>query len=383
MNDIMLIKKQLTKALLKNEVFIILSFLLTFFTSFIYFLIHCFVNAHFAPIFLVLFVILTGFIFGIFYYQFYHQNLWQIGLLKSLGVKDSILSLIFTSFSICLTLIGELLAIGASYFIIETLLDSISQPEQIIPFTNAISLTTLFWGVIFPMFIFATITLLIYKITLTKETATLLFPQMDSPKHPRLLRFAMRISNHFSSQYQYSVRLFLRKPLALILTFIGLLTYSIICILSYSLYFSDSQTLGYNYLYDIHFSQLIGILAGSMMLFIALSLCFQNSKGDIALLHLLGYKPSEIRAMLINIYHPIICLFFLLILCPSTYITQFILRELSLYLGYHISFTLHFSFIVWLFILLNIIYLLGQFLFTLSIKKYVHSPQFYTYINEH
>lgn len=579
MKFIGLIYKQLSKELLKNEIFIVLLFTLTCFTSFTYFFIHfssdanlmtlnqlssltenqilyqtaLLSNTSLARSFLLTFTLLTGVVFAIFYYRFFNQNAKQIGILKALGFKDSILCVAFIGFTILLTLIGGLLAIGGSYFASEMLLSAHMPSYNVMQLNKNISLSTIFWGLGLPIIIFSLITLIIYLSVGKQEIGLLLSSRNEACKYPHILSFANKVSRPFPASYRPSIRLVLRKPTTLIFILIAVMTFSIMLLLSYSLNLSNSkiyhsQTLGYYYNYDVTFdtpllskdtrslgtpylmttgeielpnttlkqnmisfeapntlfelmdvkhhvlqppspntvfispalqelyqleigdaiqlkvgkttksflisqiainaqldtvylsstdledllklptgaynglwttqnyfgkdfigvtttsnidrlialskgmtsnhlgvrmNQLIGIIASVILLSTALLIIFQYHTRDILILHLMGYKPTQIHTLLINIYHPTLCFFFILTLYPSIQITKNILHSLSLKIGDYLPFTVNLPILICLFVLLNIIYFLVQLTFTIGIKKLIHSDTIYEYTNSH
>lgn len=128
-------------------------------------------------------------------------------------------------------------------------------------------------------------------------------------------------------------------------------------------------------------TQVMGCVIGCILLFLALLLNFQDSTRDIFILYLMGYKTPAIRKMLIDLYQPIIWIFFVISLYPAIMIVQTILRSLSLQIGDYMPFQTNLLVILGIFILLNIIYLLVQFTFNLGIKKIIKSDQIYAYTN--
>lgn len=128
-------------------------------------------------------------------------------------------------------------------------------------------------------------------------------------------------------------------------------------------------------------NQITGCIIGTILIFLALLLNFQDSTKNILILHLLGYKPPAIRKMLLNIYSPIIICFFAISLYPAILITKNILQSLSLQIGDYMPFQTNLLVIAAIFILLNLIYFLVQLTFNMGIKKIIASDQIHAYIN--
>ncbi|MBP3886604.1 MAG: hypothetical protein J6F30_02960 [Cellulosilyticum sp.] len=126
-------------------------------------------------------------------------------------------------------------------------------------------------------------------------------------------------------------------------------------------------------------NQVVACLIGCILLFLALLLNFQDYTRDMLILNLMGYPSSEIRKTLIDLYKPILWLFFLLTLWPSIQIVKSILKSLSLQTGDYFAFQTNGFVIIGIFIILNIIYMLVQVSFNVGIKKIIKTDTLYTY----
>lgn len=126
-------------------------------------------------------------------------------------------------------------------------------------------------------------------------------------------------------------------------------------------------------------NQVIGALIGCILLFLALLVHFQDSTRDMLILDLMGYRPPAIRKMLINIYGPVLMIFYTLSLMPSICLVKFILRSLSLQIGDYMPFYTNCWVLLGIFALLYLIYFVTQWIFSLNIKKLVHSDNLYAY----
>ena len=410
---------------------------------------------------------------------------------------------------------------------------------------KSIHLRTLMIGTLVPTTIFCFTTFLTYFAIKGIEVAYLLSPRTDTCTYPFVLRFAHKLAGLLPIKNKLSIRLALRKPIALLLILGAVTTFSIMFILAYSLNLSsqkiyDSQTMGYYYLFDTHFNnphileshptdsmpylttsavlktstftldqqvisfednsslfelldakgnplpvpkpneiiigpmlqnlyrvhlgdtltlyingrsqsfvvsqiafnatlnsvyiapsdlqsllslpdhtysgiwsmtplfnehpvisqsqrladlernfvsnhtsaiinQVTGCLIGCILLFLALLLNFQDSKRDILILNLMGYPLPAIRKMLIDLYRPIIWLFYFLTLWPSIQIVKSILKSLSLQIGDYMPFQTNLFVIMGIFIALNIIYMFVQFTFNRGIKGIIKADTLYEY----
>jgi putative ABC transport system permease protein len=126
-------------------------------------------------------------------------------------------------------------------------------------------------------------------------------------------------------------------------------------------------------------NQVIGCLIGCILLFLALLLNFQDNTKDILIMNLMGYRLNAIRKILVDLYKPIIWIFFLLTLWPSIQIVKTILRSLSIQIGDYMPFQTNIFVIAGIFALLNIVYILVQFTFNLGIKKIIKTNKLYEY----
>ncbi len=128
-------------------------------------------------------------------------------------------------------------------------------------------------------------------------------------------------------------------------------------------------------------NQVVGCLIGCILLFLALLLNFQDNTEDMLILSMMGHKPSVIRKILIDLYLPIVCFFFIVGLWPAMQIVKAILRSLSLQIGDYLPFQTNLFVIVGIFVLLNSTYMLVQLTFSLGIKKVIKADKLYAYIS--
>ncbi len=116
-------------------------------------------------------------------------------------------------------------------------------------------------------------------------------------------------------------------------------------------------------------NQLTGGLIGAVLIFLALYLNFQDNTRDMLILHTMGYKPKEIRRMLVNVYMPITWAAFVLTLFPAVMLARSIQRSLSVSTGDYMPFGTDIGVVLFTFILLNAVYFLVQALFGLGVKR--------------
>lgn len=128
-------------------------------------------------------------------------------------------------------------------------------------------------------------------------------------------------------------------------------------------------------------NQVIGILIGSILLFLALSLNFQDSTRDIVILQLMGYTRKETRKMLMDIYRPLLNLSFFLTLFPSVWIVKAVLRSLSIQIGDYMPFQTNIIIIAGIFLLINGIYQAVQLSFDGGIRRIVKRENTADYTN--
>lgn len=277
--------KQLFKEILKNKVFVTLMLLLTFLTSFMYFFVHysidgnlqylnacstltanqilfqnaLYSNTALARTILWAFISLTAFVFAMFFYRFFKKNSKVLGTLKTLGFKDQILRHFFVRFSVILTLAGGILSLAVSYFPAEFLIQSYLRSYSVSGLVKTLHPMTILIGIFTPMLILCLISFLTYDVIKRKETAQLIASNPNNFSYNLWLRFTNHLLQFYPSKNKSALRLALRKPIALLLIFISVTCFSVMFLMAYSLNLSsqtiyDSQTKGYYYLVDTHFS---------------------------------------------------------------------------------------------------------------------------------
>lgn len=568
-----LVYKQIAKELFKNLFSVILIFLLVFFTSFMYFFVHFSIdgnmivlnalsslsenqvlyknalssNTILARNMLIASILLTSFVYFVFFQRFYKKNSKDLGCFKALGIKDYSIASCFAIFSAIISVLGGLIGLIIGYFASDILIEAGIKSYEVSCLVKSVTLISVIIGIFLPAAVFCLVALITYFMICSKETALLLFPRSDTSSSPLFLRIAHKLASLCPGKNKFAVRLALRKPVALLLILIAVISFSVMFMMAYSLNLSsskiyESQMLGHHYLFDVHLdaptqlenplsytmpyldaygnietedfvvnqqiisfehnsslfelmddkgnliptpkageivispalrdlynitekdsitlciqnsrktfivsaiaynaklnsvyiapvdleammalpehsytgiwsmektthavtaitrerkiadlernlvsnrtsaiiNQVVGCLIGCILLFLALLLNFQDNTEDMLILSMMGKSPRAIRKTLIDIYLPIVCIFFIVGLWPSVQIVKAILRSLSLQIGDYMPFQTNPLVIAGIFMLLNITYMLVQFTFSLGIKKVINADNVYAYIS--
>lgn len=302
-----LLSKHLTKELFKNKIFLVLMLILSSFTSFMYFFVHFSIDGNVMKlnslskltqnqilyknalisntilarnVFIGL-VMLSAFVFTMFFYHFFKVNEKQFGCLKSIGFKDKMLCNFFMAFTIIISLIGGLVGLCSGYFVSDVLINANLQSYLVTDLVKGISVTSIMIGIFIPAVVFCLISFFSYNIIRGKEIGLLIGGINDKYSYTIMLNFADKISRAFPVKNRFSIRIALRKPIAILLVLISVMSFSIMFILGYSLILSspkvfESQTLGHNYLYDIHYDTV-----QSMQISSSESIFYLNEVGKI------------------------------------------------------------------------------------------------------
>ncbi len=127
-------------------------------------------------------------------------------------------------------------------------------------------------------------------------------------------------------------------------------------------------------------NQMIGCVAGCILIYLVLFLSFQDNTKEMLILDLLGYKPKEINKMLISVYHPIMSIAFLLIIFPSIALCKGIHRSLSIQTGDYIPFQTNVLIVLGIFVVIQLINVVVESVFTVKIKKIIKSETITEYL---
>lgn len=128
-------------------------------------------------------------------------------------------------------------------------------------------------------------------------------------------------------------------------------------------------------------NQVIGALSGCILLFLALYMSFQDNTRDMLILGLMGYQPKDVRKMFVDIYRPIIWIFFVICLPISIMMVQSIQRSLSVSTGDYMPFGTNILVIGLIFIILTLIYQMVQLIFGHMLKRIDRKEEVAAYTN--
>ncbi|KKO53887.1 hypothetical protein XI25_10630 [Paenibacillus sp. DMB20] len=127
-------------------------------------------------------------------------------------------------------------------------------------------------------------------------------------------------------------------------------------------------------------NQLLGCIAGGILIYLVLLLNFQDSTREILILSLLGYRPKEINNMLIGVFGPIIAAAFLLMLYPGIVICRQIQRSLSMQTGDYMPFQTNVFIVVAIFVVMQIIYAVAKAAFTAKIRTIIRKETIHAHM---
>lgn len=116
-------------------------------------------------------------------------------------------------------------------------------------------------------------------------------------------------------------------------------------------------------------NQLTGVVIGIILLFLALFLNFQDNQRDMDILKLIGYQNREIRKLFVDIYWPIVLVFFVIGIIPSIMLAQAIQRGLSLAIQDYMPFGMNLKVFLLMFLIMNVIYGCVWSIFTRKMKN--------------
>lgn len=116
-------------------------------------------------------------------------------------------------------------------------------------------------------------------------------------------------------------------------------------------------------------NQLTGVVIGIILLFLALFLNFQDNQRDMDILKLIGYQNREIRKLFVDIYWPIVLVFFVIGIIPSIMLAMTIQRGLSLAIQDYMPFGTNLRVFLLMFLIMNVIYGCVWSIFTRKMKN--------------
>lgn len=282
-----LVYKHLYKQIIKDKLFLILLLLLTILTSLSFFFPMFSIDGNMAALnaldrltenqqlyknalssntflaynFFASLIGLSSLVFIMFFYRFFRASKKQIGCIKALGYKNNLLQLFFMGFTAILSLLASLVGLFGGYFLSDILINTNSQTYFVTDLTKNITVFSLFIGLGSSTAAFCFIAFLCYGFVRKKDSGTLLAGNNEQSRFSVTLKAADKLSRIAPVSKRLSLRIALRKPLAVLLLLIAVMSFSVCIILGQSLNISsakifDTQTTGHNYNYDIRYSEL-------------------------------------------------------------------------------------------------------------------------------
>lgn len=286
-NEMGLLYKNILKQILNNKVFVGLLGILSFLTSLSYFFVKFSIdgnlenleqlvtlsenqvlyrnallsNTTLANIFLLSTCSLTAFVFAMFFYRFHRTNKTKLGCLKALGYKDREIGACFALFTVLISIIGGLFGILGGYFLSEVLVSANERSYAVNDLVKYVNPLSVICGIGIPVMVYLVITCLCFQMIRGKEPGVLM-----SGKTPfKKLGFTFRLTDHIVKclpvKEKFPYRIALRKPVAVLMIFIGILVFNVCVILGQSLNKSsqkimDSQMEGRSYAYELQLEEI-------------------------------------------------------------------------------------------------------------------------------
>lgn len=281
-----LVYKQLYKQMIKDKVFLMLLFVLTMLTSTCFFFgmfsidgnlkvlnaldsltenQQLYKNALSSNTFLTYnffasLIGLSALVFVMFFYRFFRANKKQVGCIKALGFKDSLLQPLFVVFTAALSFVASFVGLFGGYFLSDILINANSRTYLVTGLTKNIEIFSLMIGLSVPTAVFCIVAFLCYGFVRNKEAGFLLAGNQQQSSFSITLKMADKISRIAPVNKRLSLRIALRKPLSVLLLLIAVMSFSVCIILGQSLNISsakvfDTQTIGHNYEYNIRYSK--------------------------------------------------------------------------------------------------------------------------------
>lgn len=278
--------KQLYKQVVKDKIFLFLLLLLTTLTSLSFFFIMFTIDGNMARLnaldtltenqqlyknalesnttlaytFLVSLIGLSAVVFVMFFYRFYRANKQQIGCIKALGYQDRALQMFFVAFTAILSIVGALLGLLAGYFLADIQIRANMQNYAVTGLTKEIGVLSLIVGLLVPTAVFGFVAFLCYGFVKNKEVGILLAGNNMQARFSGTLKLADKISKIAPKNKRFSLRIALRKPMAVLLLFVAVMSFNVCLILGQSLHISsakvfDTQTDGHNYEYEVQYKE--------------------------------------------------------------------------------------------------------------------------------
>lgn len=281
-----LVFRQLTKQIMHNKVFVLLLLLLTILTSLSFFFVIFSIDGNMAVLnaipgltknqqlyknaldsntslaytFFLSLISLTSFVFVMFFYRFCRSNKKQLGCIKALGFRDNSLRNFFVVFAAALSMAGAILGLIGGYFLSSVLIDANTRTYSVTGLVKGAGLSSIIVGIVVSTVIFCMTAFICYSFVRGKEPGLLISGNQNYTQLTVVLRAANKISKIVPVKNKFPLRIALRKPLAVLLLIVAVMSFSVCMILGQSLNISsqkvvESQTTGHNYEYDTRYSE--------------------------------------------------------------------------------------------------------------------------------
>lgn len=278
--------KQLLKQIVRNKIFVLLLLLLTILTSLSFFFPIFSIDGNMAVLnalpsltenqqlyknalnsnttlaynFYASLTGLTAFVFVMFFYRFYRSNKRQIGCLKALGFKDNALRSCFVVFAAVLSVAGAVLGLIGGYFLSSVLINGNTRTYLVTGLVKGVGLSSLIFGLLASTVIFCITAFSCYSFVRGKEPGVLIAGNSNNAQFSIVLRAANKISGIIPTKNKFPLRIALRKPLAVLLIIVAVMSSGVCMIIGRSLNISsqkvfESQTIGHNYECDTRYSE--------------------------------------------------------------------------------------------------------------------------------
>lgn len=281
-----LIYKQLFKQVIKDKIFLSMLLLLTMLTSLSYFFVMGSIDGNIkilkkaqylsasrqryknaldsnkilSYIFWLSLVSLSIVVLVMFFYRFFRANKKQIGCIKTLGFKNSSLQFFFIAFTAVLSGLGAILGLFGGYALSGILISANAKTYEVTGLTKSISGFSFVMGLVVSTVIFCIAALLCYGFVRNQEAGSLLAGNNIQNRVPVTLKIADKISRIVPVKKRLSLRIALRKPLAVLFLLVSVMSFNVCMILGQSLNISSAkifhaQTTGHNYEYQIQYQE--------------------------------------------------------------------------------------------------------------------------------
>lgn len=203
---------------------------------------------------------LTSFVFIMFFYRFFRSNKKHIGCLKSLGFRDSILRSGLVLFAAVLSLTGAALGLAGGYFLSDVLINANMRTYLVTGLVKGLSPLSVIIGLAGSTIVFCITAFFCYNFVRGKEAGVLIAGNTNNARYSIFLRMANGISKIIPATNKFPFRIALRKPLAILLIIVAVMSFGVCMVLWRSLNISsqkvfDSQTTGHNYEFETRYSE--------------------------------------------------------------------------------------------------------------------------------